>query len=68
MEVMDGSPAFAANVLQGDVVLEVNGAAVIDRTQFQGALTSASAKEGTLTFKILRNGTEKLVVVNLPPP
>ncbi|MCX7241266.1 MAG: PDZ domain-containing protein [Burkholderiales bacterium] len=68
MEVMEGSPAFAANVMQGDVVLEINGTAVVDRTQFQVALTNASAKEGPLTFKILRNGTEKFVVVNLPAP
>ena len=66
--VMEGTPAFTANVLVGDVVTEINGATVIDIKQFTEQLRVASATEGTFTLKILRNGAERTVTVALPAP
>lgn len=66
--VMEGTPAFAANLLPGDVVTEINGAPVVDTNLFMEQLQVASAKEGTFTLKVLRNGAERLVAVQLPAP
>lgn len=66
--VMDGTPAFVANVLPGDLAIELNGTPVIDGRQFQKLLADASAKEGTFTLKILRNGAERLIAVQMPAP
>lgn len=66
--VMEGTPAFTANLLPGDVVTEINGATVIDIKQFTEQLRVASATEGTFTLKLLRNGAERTVTVALPAP
>lgn len=66
--VMEGSPAFVANVLPGDVVIEVNGTPIIDRLQFQQVLSKAAASEGQVNFKLLRNGSERLISMKLPAP
>ena len=68
MVVMEGSPAFAANVLPGDVAIELNGAPVIDRTQFQNDIASRSATAANLTLKVLRNGSERVLTIQVPAP
>jgi len=66
--VVEGTPAFAANLLPGDVVIELNGTPVVDARLFAEQMAALSAKEGVLTFKILRNSGERLIAINLPPP
>lgn len=66
--VAEGSAAFIANVLSGDVVIEVNGTPVIEKNQFQKVVADAISATGTLTFKVLRNGTEKLIPIPISAP
>ena len=57
--VVDESPAFAANVLPGDILIELNGTPVINAKHAFGLMQSTSPKGGKCIFKVIRNGTEK---------
>lgn len=65
--VREESPAFIANVLPGDVIIEINGATVINSKHAYELLQAASPPQGRFTLKIIRNGTERLIDINLVP-
>jgi len=66
--VVRGTPAFRANILEGDVILKVDGQDVIDPPGFEKQLTALAGK--TVEFSIIR-GTEPVeikVTLNPNPP
>ena len=65
--VREESPAFIANVLPGDVIIEINGVTVINSKHSYELLQAASPPQGKYTLKIIRNGTERLIDINLVP-
>jgi S1-C subfamily serine protease len=61
LAMRDGSPAYLANMLPGDVVLQVNG------QQADTATWMAAAKSGNpLSVHLMRNGQPRDVVVTVP--
>ncbi len=62
--VIDGGPGARAGVRPNDVIVEVNGRAVNDRTDAISAI-AASAPEQTISLKLLRGGDAKEVKVLL---
>jgi len=66
--VIRGTPAFSANVLEGDVIVKINGADVIDPKGFTDQLTRFAGQPVELS--IIR-GSEPLVIrvtLNSNPP
>jgi len=63
--VLEDSPAFAANILGGDVITEINGVQVINAKQATEIFESPQSVSTPLSLKILRNGSERVIVV--PP-
>ena len=63
-DVMEGTPAAKAGLKSGDVILSVNGKEISDAHNLQ--LTISQCSPGTpVTLKIIRNGVDKTVMVNL---
>jgi hypothetical protein len=60
--VQEGSPAFRANVLRGDIILKINGEDVIDVASFQKDQLTKFAGQGVV-LGVLRN--EKPVDINV---
>jgi serine protease DegQ len=68
--VLDGGPGARAGVRPNDVIVEVNGKAITDRSEAINAIAS-SAPEQTISMKLLRGNDMKDVNVTLgkrPPP
>ena len=63
--VMEESPAFLANILPGDILIEFNGAAVINAQQAANLMQTYSPKDDKCILKIIRNGTEKSIELQL---
>ena len=64
VSVESGSPAEKAGIARGDIILEVNGAAVNTQADVRKAVTSH--KEGeAITLKVRHGDTEKTVAVAL---
>jgi S1-C subfamily serine protease len=63
--VLEDSPAFAANILGGDVITDINGVQVINAKQATEIFESPQSVSTPLSLKILRNGSERVIVV--PP-
>jgi hypothetical protein len=63
--VLEDSPAFAANILGGDVITEINGVQVINAKQATEIFESPQSVSTPLSLKIVRNGSERVIVV--PP-
>jgi hypothetical protein len=63
--VMENSPAFSANILAGDVLIEVDGVAIINAKQSLDVLKAASPTNGRCVLKVIRNGLEKSIEVKL---
>lgn len=61
--VMENSPAFNANILPGDVILEINGVSVLNAKQAVDLMLGADASRGPASFKVLRNREEKIITV-----
>jgi S1-C subfamily serine protease len=61
-QVIPGSPAEAANVQRGDIILAVNQVRVQSLQHFRSHVASARVGE-TLEFKVLRQGTEQTLAV-----
>jgi len=65
MRVAPGSPAAAVGFQPGDVVVEVNGAAIVDSASFSKAL--AAVKTGKLLkMLVIRGGTTTFVAMPRP--
>lgn len=61
--VMRGTPAFRANVLEGDVIVRIGGEEVIDPSGFDTQLTRFAGSDVVLT--VIRNGTSHDISVRL---
>lgn len=62
--VMNGSPAFMADILPGDIVVQVNGHAVWDADSSKAAMESARGK--TSEVQIIRAGQQITKQVTIP--
>lgn len=62
--VMESFPAFYANLLSGDVVIEVNGKPVMDVPHCVELISSAMSSAELMTLKVVRNGQEIAIRVN----
>jgi len=65
--VFENSPAFSANILPGDIVTEIDGKVVDSAPRVMELMRDAQPANGQSTVKILRNGTEKTINVQLAP-
>ena len=55
--VFDKSPAFYANIMPGDIVIEINGVEIIDKTLIY-AMSLLLEEDSIVNIKYLRNGQE----------
>jgi serine protease Do len=65
--VYENTPAFTANILPGDIVTEIDGKTILDGFQAMVVMRDTQPANGLSTLKILRNGTEKTINVQLAP-
>jgi serine protease Do len=65
--VFENTPAFNANILPGDIITELDGKVVENEIQFSKVFFDAHPANGLLPVKILRNGNEKTINVQLAP-
>ncbi len=63
--VREETPAFIANVLPGDILIELNGTQVINADHASELMRSASPKDGKCILKVIRSGTEKSIELRL---
>lgn len=63
--VAEESPAFAANVLPGDILIELNGTPIINAKHALEIMQSTSPKDGKCILKVIRNGTERSIELQL---
>lgn len=63
--VSDGSPAFVANVIPGDVLIELNGVPVTSSQQAMQLMQAVPAGDKTCRLKVLRKGTERTIDLRL---
>jgi serine protease Do len=63
--VMNDSPAFRANIIEGDVLLKINGEDILSSTDGPEKITALAGQQ--VTLKIWRNGTVKEVSTQLNP-
>jgi serine protease Do len=65
--VNEDSPAFEANLLPDDIIIEINGIAIIDANQIRPVSQSLSDAGGKIVVKILRDGVEKSLDLQIKP-
>jgi hypothetical protein len=63
--VAEDSPAFKANVLPGDVLIELNGNPITNAKHAKELMESTSPNDGKCSLKVIHNGTEKLIELQL---
>jgi serine protease Do len=63
-DVIDGSPAQAAGIKRGDVILKINGQSVKDSRELSRRITALSAGD-TATFTIWREGKQITIKVTV---
>jgi hypothetical protein len=63
--VAENSPAFIANVLPGDILLEIDGIKILGAKHASEVMNSTNPRDGKCTLKILRNGTERAIAIQL---
>jgi hypothetical protein len=63
--VAEESPAFVANILPGDILIELNGISVINTKNATELMKSASPKDGKCILKVIRKGAEKSIELQL---
>jgi S1-C subfamily serine protease len=61
--VMENSPAFTANVLPGDILVEVNGVSVLNAKHAIELMLNAAVSKGTALLKVIRKGEEKAITI-----
>jgi serine protease Do len=67
VKVLSGMPFKLGGVVEGDVIISVNGLPVRDTDDILNHLPSGT-RDGTLVLKLLRSGTEREVTVRLGSP
>lgn len=63
--VRQNTPAAAANILPGDVVIEIADTPIKNGAHASEVMRSTNPPDGRCTVKVLRNGTERSVVLRL---
>ena len=63
--VVEGSPAFYAGVLPGDILIQVDGVDVRDMPHALALMKAATSAKGESQLKILRNTAEKVIKIRL---
>lgn len=63
--VIRGTPAFAANVLEGDVITKLNGVDVVDVPSFNSTLVRLAGQK--VTLDVLRGDQTRSISVTLNP-
>jgi hypothetical protein len=63
--VIRGTPAFRANILEGDVIVKINDADVVDRPGFMAQCTQYAGQ--TVDVSIIRDGQLVVIRVRLNP-
>lgn len=63
--VAEESPAFAANVLPGDVLIELDGTTVLNAKHAGELMQSAHPTDRKVPLKVIRNGAERVIEVTL---
>jgi hypothetical protein len=61
--VVENSPAFKANVLAGDILIEVNGVNVQNAKHALELMLGADVSKGTAVLKVIRNREEKVITI-----
>jgi serine protease Do len=59
--VAEESPAFAANVLPGDVLIEINEVSVLNAKHAGELMQAAHPADRKVRLKVLRNGAERVI-------
>jgi hypothetical protein len=63
--VIKGTPAFRANILEGDVLLKIGGADIVDVPGFAAQLTQFAGK--AVTIELIRHDQPRSIAVTLNP-
>lgn len=63
--VREDSPAFVANILPGDVIIEIAGIAIQNKEHASEVMRSTNPIDGRCTIKVIRNSTERAIEVLL---
>jgi S1-C subfamily serine protease len=63
--VLNDSPAFRANILEGDVVLKMNGQDVLSQADGISKLAALAGQQ--VTIQVWRHGDTKDILVQLNP-
>lgn len=63
--VVEGTPAFYSNILDGDLIDEIDGVKVKDAKHAMELMENVSPEAKTSTFKIIRKDEEKLFLLQL---
>jgi hypothetical protein len=66
VEVANGSPAAAARIQEGDVIIAIDGKAILDTAAVPAFLNSIAGRQ--VRIDLLRNGTPLAVTAQLNPP
>lgn len=66
--VAEGSPAFAANVIPGDVLIELNGTPVANGQHARQLMESVPPTSKTCKLTVIRKGTERVIELRLDEP
>lgn len=63
--VFEDTPAFSANILPGDVLVEIDGIAILNAKHASEVMRSASPPNGECVLKLIRKGQGRTVVLKL---
>lgn len=61
--VIENSPVFNANLLVGDIVISIDEKPLVNTEQAGQIMSNISPEQKSCVFKIIRNGTEKIITV-----
>lgn len=63
--VFENTPAFSANILPDDIIIEIDGQTIDSAFSANELMRDTHPANGISTLKIIRNGTEKIITVQL---